>query len=57
MDFPHDVEELLQEAEETGGITVYCECGNSAYTVQDGEGYCEHCNKTIPNPLIENGFI
>ena len=57
MDFPQDVEELLIEAEETGGITVYCECGNSSYTEIDGEGYCENCGSVIKNPLIENGFI
>ena len=55
--FPQDVENLLLEAEETGGITVYCECGNCSYTEPDGEGWCEVCNKTILNPLIENGFI
>ena len=57
MDFPQDVEELLKEAEETGGITIYCDCGNDAFVEADGEGWCENCQKTIKNPLIENGFI
>ena len=57
MDFPQDVEELLKEAEETGGITIYCDCGNDAFVEPDGEGWCENCQKTIKNPLVENDFI
>ena len=57
MDFPYDIEELLREEYETGGITVHCDCGNDAFVEPDGEGWCSRCQKTIKNPLIENGFI
>ncbi len=38
-------------------FTAYCDCGNDAFVEPDGEGWCENCQKTIKNPLIENGFI
>lgn len=52
-----ELQELMQEEWDYGGITIYCECGNSAFVELDGEGWCEDCEKKIPNPFIEMALI
>jgi len=52
-----ELQELMQEEWDHGGITIYCDCGNDNFVEPDSEGFCEYCKKKIPNPLIEAGMI
>lgn len=53
----YDLDELMREEWESGGITIFCDCGYETFVEPDGEGWCPDCQKKIKNPLIEAGMI
>jgi hypothetical protein len=52
-----DLEKLMREEWESGGITIFCDCGYEDFVEPDAEGWCPYCQKKIKNPLIEARMI
>jgi hypothetical protein len=53
-----EIEELLQEEWDYGGISVVCQdCGEEFFVEPDANYPCPSCGGKIRNPLIEAGLI
>ena len=53
----NDIMELMEQAAYDSIITLECTCGREVQTEPDNTGYCDHCNKEVNNPLLDQGFI